>query len=103
MKKCIVCGRAFKGTSAACKKCTNNEENNLDYTLCISCGHKTDFMINSYCLECAVGKMDDFKVIKEYLYQHPGLNAKQLSEITGISISIISRYISEGRVDVIGG
>jgi flagellar operon protein (TIGR03826 family) len=52
------------------------------------------------CLACKSKDEDDFKRIKEYLYDHPQTTFIELSKILEISVEKIRRFVREGRLEV---
>ena len=50
------------------------------------------------CPICQEEEEKEFKLLKEYLYEHPRATMIEVSEATGISIQAIKHYLREGRL-----
>ena len=63
----------------------------MDLKNCIECGRsfasKDGEKLCKRCLEKKVE--DDFKKVRDYLYDHPGADIKEVSEVTGVEEKII--------------
>lgn len=69
VKNCPICGRIF---------------NDLD--------------ISEVCTNCYAENEEEFKRVKEYLYDFPNQNIVQISEATGVSIEKIKRFLRNDRL-----
>lgn len=54
------------------------------------------------CQECRRLEEEDFKRVKEYLFNNPGATISQVSLDLDISIERIKRYLREGRLEITG-
>lgn len=54
------------------------------------------------CLACMAKGEDEFRRIKEYLYEHPGASATELVQRLGVTIRQIQHYLREDRLEVVG-
>ncbi|NLD49160.1 MAG: MerR family transcriptional regulator [Clostridiaceae bacterium] len=54
------------------------------------------------CLECRKLDDEDFKRVKEYLYDNPGASINQVSVELEISVQRIKGYLKEGRLEIVG-
>jgi len=52
------------------------------------------------CPACRKEEEDDFKRVKEYLYENPGASITQVSTELNISIEKIKRFLREGRLEI---
>ncbi len=52
------------------------------------------------CLECRNKDDDDYKIVKEYLYDNPGAKITDVSSATEVSVSKIRRFLKEGRLEI---
>lgn len=55
------------------------------------------------CPECAKKDEENFKKVKEFLYENPGAMLPTISRETGVSSDVIIRYLREGRIEVADG
>lgn len=75
----------------------------MEVCVCKYCGR----LFNSYskttkCSQCSELDTSKFKIIEQYLIDHPGSNAIQVASGLNIKVSEILEYINEGRLVVIG-
>ena len=105
LKKCVECGRLFSGEGDKCSKCSIETVEVNKISQCAVCGVFTLDLIQGLCRKCAVKDpdIDNFKIVRDYLYDNPKLNIRTLSLDTGVSISEINTYVVEGRLDVVSG
>ncbi|KDR94753.1 flagellar operon protein TIGR03826 [Peptoclostridium litorale DSM 5388] len=73
LKNCISCGRTFGSEFGEnlCKKCRNEAYEN------------------------------DFKKVREYLYDNPGSDVNEVSAATGVERTKIMLYLREERIEII--
>lgn len=73
LKNCLDCGRSFasKDGEKMCRRCT---EKRIE---------------------------DDFRKVRDYLYDHPGADIKEVSRDTEVEERIILRFLREDRIEVI--
>lgn len=55
------------------------------------------------CPTCVESDEEDFKRVKEYLYNNPGSSMSEVSSVLEISVEKITRYLREGRLEIVGG
>ncbi|WHH61523.1 MerR family transcriptional regulator [Petroclostridium sp. X23] len=53
------------------------------------------------CADCRQQDEEDYKRVKEYLYEHRGATMTEISEVLDVSISKIKRFLKEGRIEII--
>lgn len=53
------------------------------------------------CPACREKDEEDFKRIKEYLYQYPGATLSEVSSTLDISVEKIKRFLKEGRLEIV--
>lgn len=53
-----------------------------------------------YCHQCKESDSRDFEKVKEYVYNHPGAFAMEVSEMTGVDLRHIETYLREGRLEI---
>jgi len=53
------------------------------------------------CPECKRADEEDFKRVKEYLYENPGASLSQVSTALDVSVEKIKRFLREGRLEIV--
>lgn len=54
------------------------------------------------CTKCSADYMEeDFRRIRDYLYDYPGADVKEVAEATGASELVILRLLKEGRIEIV--
>lgn len=69
---------------------------------CKRCNKIFKYFGNSVCPECREAEEAEYKLVKDYLWDHPGANMHLVSEATGVSTEKILRYLREERLQVTG-
>lgn len=64
---------------------------------CPQCGKVFTFVRTNLCPECQDADEENFKVVRKYIAEHPGVGITEVSENTGIAEEKILRYMKEGR------
>lgn len=73
-----------------------------DVRNCRKCGKIFTFLGGSpICPACKQLDEDDFKRVKEYLYDNPGSNLTQVSVELDISVEKIKRFLKDGRLEIV--
>ncbi|WP_027339052.1 flagellar protein [Halonatronum saccharophilum] len=75
LKKCKLCKKVFAPTSS----------------------------VNKICPKCLKEEEEQFKVVKDYLWDNPGSTIKVISKETGVNEKIIQKFVREGRFLQISG
>lgn len=70
---------------------------------CIRCGKLFNYMGKPICSVCIEQDEKDFERVKEYIYDHPKCSMTEVSKETGISIKKITKFLKEGRLEVVDG
>jgi len=73
-----------------------------DIRNCKNCGHIFNYLGKPICPDCIKADEDDYKRVKEYLYRYPGTSMSKVSEELGVSMQKITRYLREGRLEIVG-
>ncbi|KNY28631.1 MerR family transcriptional regulator [Pseudobacteroides cellulosolvens] len=73
-----------------------------DIRNCKRCGQIFNYVGKQICPDCLKVDEDDFKRVKEYLYKYPGTSMSKVSEDLEISMQKITRYLREGRLEIVG-
>jgi len=72
-----------------------------DVRNCRKCGKIFNYIGGApICPQCKEKEEDDFKKVKEYLYQNPGASITQVSTELEISIELIKRFLRDGRLEI---
>lgn len=72
----------------------------MDLINCAKCGRVFGYSGSEVCSRCTGNDEDDFKKVKDYLYDNPGSNIVEVSEATEVSEKKILRYLRESRIEV---
>lgn len=74
-----------------------------DVRNCRKCGKIFNYIGGpSICPVCKELDEQDFKRVKEYLYDHPGATMSEVSTALEISVERIKSYLREGRLEIVG-
>ncbi|MDF2592417.1 MAG: hypothetical protein K0S75_1883 [Clostridia bacterium] len=71
-----------------------------DLRNCSKCGRLFGYMGKPICSYCAEEEEDDFKKVKEYLYDYPGSTVFEVSDATDVEVEKIMRFLKEERLQV---
>jgi len=72
----------------------------MDLINCSKCGRVFAFTGSQVCSRCSSSDEDDFKKVKEYLYDNPGASVFEVSQETGVAEKQILRFLRESRIEV---
>jgi len=68
---------------------------------CKKCGRIFNYIGGvPICPVCRQEDEEDFKKVKEYLYQYPGASLTQVSTELDVSIEKIKRFLRQGRLEI---
>ena len=74
----------------------------MELKTCSKCGRtfadSTGTM--NFCSRCIPDIEDEFKIVRDYLYDNPGATVKQVSEATGVSETIILKLLRDERIEL---
>lgn len=73
----------------------------LNVANCENCGQIFQKTIRDICPACIRKEDKKYERCAEYLREHRGASLMELSEETGVSVSLISRFIREGRISLL--
>lgn len=75
----------------------------MELSTCIECGRSFGSKNGEkLCKRCSEKKVDDdFKKVRDYLYDHPGADIKVVSEETGVEEAIILKLLRQDRLEVV--
>lgn len=74
-----------------------------DIRNCKECGRL--FQYNGYtkiCPKCQREDEQNFKIVKEYVYENTGATLTEVAEETGVIEDKILRYLREGKLEIVG-
>ena len=55
-----------------------------------------------YCSKCSMDHIEeDFKKVRDYLYDHPGADIKEVAHATGVSERTIIKLLKDERIEVV--
>lgn len=70
---------------------------------CKKCGKIFSYLGGQpLCPACRDKDEEDFKRVKEYLYENPGATLSEVSNVLDISVGKIKRFLKEGRLEIVG-
>lgn len=72
----------------------------MDLKNCTKCGRIFSYAGSQICSRCSTNDEDDYKKVKDYLYDHPGSTISEVSEGTGVTEKQILRYLRENKIEV---
>ncbi|SDJ90994.1 TIGR03826 family flagellar region protein [Natronincola ferrireducens] len=67
---------------------------------CTKCGRAFAYTGSDLCSRCDNTDEEDFKKVKDYLYDHPGANILEVSEATEVSEKKILKFLRENRIEI---
>ncbi|WP_438348841.1 TIGR03826 family flagellar region protein [Paenibacillus sp. FA6] len=68
---------------------------------CPRCGKLFAMNFRDICPDCAKGIETEYQKCSDYLREHRGTSMTELSEVTGVTVRQITKFIREGRISVI--
>lgn len=72
----------------------------MDLRNCQKCNRVFAYTGSELCSRCASSDEEDFKKVKDYLYDNPGATIVEVSEETGVEEKQILRYLRESRIEI---
>lgn len=74
-----------------------------DILNCKRCGKIFSYIGGAYlCNNCKKQDEEDFKRVKDYLYDHPKASIYEVSKELDIGVERIKTYLRQGRLEIIG-
>lgn len=72
-----------------------------DVRNCRKCGKLYNYIGGApICPRCKELEEDDFKRVKQYLYENPGASLTEVSTELEISVELIKRFLKDGRLEI---
>ncbi|AFS77318.1 flagellar operon protein YvyF [Gottschalkia acidurici 9a] len=75
----------------------------MDIRSCLKCERAFSYDGEDLCPKCRYEDDEDFKIVKEYLYDNPGADVNKVTKETGVDLKKILRYLKEGRIEIAEG
>lgn len=73
----------------------------MEVKVCKSCKRLFQYITGpEICPNCKQAEEDLFQKVKEYLIKNPGESMHIVSEETGVSVSLIEKFLKQGRLEV---
>ncbi len=69
---------------------------------CKKCGRIYADDSFALCPICRSDNLDEFKVVKDFLYEYPGADIQTVSEKTGVDTKKILKFLREGKLEIKG-
>jgi len=73
----------------------------MDLRNCTKCSRVFAYNGSEICSRCSSSDMEDFKKVKDYLYDNPGATIVEVSDQTGVNEKKILRYLRESKIEII--
>ena len=67
---------------------------------CRQCGKLFQSFGAGICPECAEELDRSFRVVKDYLYDHPDANVFEITKETGVAEKMVLSFLKEGRLSI---
>ncbi|OGO77297.1 MAG: hypothetical protein A2Y23_02680 [Clostridiales bacterium GWB2_37_7] len=71
-----------------------------DLRNCSRCGRVYGYVGKPICSYCVEEEEDEFKKVKDYLYDYPGSTVQEVSAATGVDGEKIMRFLREERLQI---
>ena len=73
----------------------------MEIKVCRSCKKMFQYITGpELCPKCKQGEEEMFQKVKEYLREHPGANMYEVNQETGVSATLIEKFLRQGRLQV---
>lgn len=67
---------------------------------CPRCGKIFTYFGRTICNKCLETEENEFKIVKEYIYDNPGATISEVSQETEVSVEKIIRFLREERLEI---
>lgn len=71
-----------------------------DLRNCPRCGKLFAYIGRSICNRCIEQEEEEFKLVKEYIYNNPGATVFEVADATEVSVDKIMRFLREERLEI---
>lgn len=75
----------------------------MNISNCRRCGKMYSYSGKPICPDCVKKEDEDFEVARAYIKENPGCNIKSVSEETGISVKLLTKFLREKRIEFSDG
>lgn len=75
----------------------------MDIRNCKNCGKIYKYDGFNICRSCRRDAEQDFKKIKEYIYEYPGADISEVHEATEVEVDKIIGFLRDGRLEIAKG
>ena len=73
----------------------------MEIKICRSCKKMFQHITGpELCPKCKQAEEEMFQNVKEYLREHPGANMYEVNQETGVSATLIEKFLRQGRLQV---
>lgn len=67
---------------------------------CPRCGKIFTYISRPICNNCMDLEENEFKIVKEYIYDNPGASISEVAQATEVSVERIMRFLREERLEI---
>ncbi|MCK9217302.1 MAG: MerR family transcriptional regulator [Firmicutes bacterium] len=67
---------------------------------CARCGKLFPYIGRPICNRCVEKEEEEFKIVKEYIYDNPGATVFEVADATEVSVDKIMRFLREERLEI---
>lgn len=67
---------------------------------CPRCGKLFSYFGRPICNRCIDEEEEEFKIVKEYIYNNPGATVFEVADATEVSVDKILRFLKEERLEI---
>jgi uncharacterized protein len=71
-----------------------------DIRNCSKCGKIFTYLGRPICNKCCEAEENEFKVVKEYVYDNPGATISEVAQETEVTVEKIMRFLREERLEI---
>lgn len=72
----------------------------MEIKSCLKCERAFSYDGEELCTKCRYESDEDFKKVKDYLYDNPGSDINKVSKATEVELKKILRYLKEGKIEI---
>ncbi len=67
---------------------------------CPRCGKLFSYFGRPICNNCIEKEEEEFKIVKEYIYENPGATVFEVADATEVTVDKIMRFLREERLEI---